>query len=47
MPLQPEVKVSADSPLVQLMLPAAKELAAKAPGRTGVGASELEKFYCT
>ena len=27
-----------EQPLVQLMLPAAKDLAAKAPGGTGVGA---------
>ena len=40
------VKVSAvspqEQPLVQLMLPAARELAGKAPGRTEVGASGLE-----
>lgn len=42
--LQEEAEVSAVSrqgqPRVQLMLPAARELAAKAPGRAEVGASE-------
>ena len=47
MPLRQAVKVSAISPqgqpLVQLMLPAAQELAAKAPGRTDVGAPRLAR----
>ena len=44
--LRDEVEVSAvspqEQPLVQLMLPAAKELAAKAAGRAEVGASGLK-----
>ena len=47
MPLRHEAKVSAvnppGQPLVQLMLPAARELAAKAPGRTRIGAPGLKK----
>ena len=45
LPHRNKAKVSAASPqgqpLVQLMLPAAKELAAKAPGGAEVGASGL------
>ena len=45
MPLLHRAKVSAvslpEQPLVQLMLPAAEELAAKAPGAAAVGASSI------
>ena len=48
MPLRREAKVSAVSPpgqpLVQLMLPAAHELASQAQDRPAVGASELRGF---